>query len=177
MNFIDSKGRLFGKLSLLDLGAALVILLVVIGIFFFPGTSGTGVAQLDVKQQAIEVDLIVQGLRIRDPKLLERELETRKTTDVIIRNQPYGRVDVKSVELLPKTVYVPLADGRVVAKPDPRPEEQYKTDWLITIGGQAQVTSTGPVLGNNKVKIGTPIELEGMDYNFNASVIDVRILE
>ncbi|MEM7581704.1 MAG: DUF4330 domain-containing protein, partial [Cyanobacteria bacterium P01_A01_bin.80] len=36
MKIIDSKGRLFGKLSILDLAAAGVILLVVIGVFFFP---------------------------------------------------------------------------------------------------------------------------------------------
>jgi len=33
MNLLDSKGRLFGKFSLLDIGAALVILLTIIGIF------------------------------------------------------------------------------------------------------------------------------------------------
>jgi len=49
MAILDSKGRLFGKVSILDLGAALVILLVVVGIFFFPGTSGS-VAQLNGKK-------------------------------------------------------------------------------------------------------------------------------
>jgi hypothetical protein len=40
MQLLDSKGRLFGKFSLLDIGAALVILLTIIGIFVVPGTSG-----------------------------------------------------------------------------------------------------------------------------------------
>jgi len=40
MKILDSQGRLFGKVSILDFGAALVILLVLVGIFFFPGTSG-----------------------------------------------------------------------------------------------------------------------------------------
>ncbi|MFM7790507.1 MAG: DUF4330 domain-containing protein, partial [Microcystis panniformis] len=38
MKLLDSKGRLFGKFSLLDIGAALVILLTIIGIFVVPGT-------------------------------------------------------------------------------------------------------------------------------------------
>jgi hypothetical protein len=46
---------------------------------------------------------------------------------------------------------------------------------LITLAGQATLTKDGPVLGNSKIKIGTPVELEGSNYNFNASVIDVRI--
>ncbi|MDZ4875046.1 MAG: hypothetical protein CLLPBCKN_004442 [Chroococcidiopsis cubana SAG 39.79] len=33
MKILDSQGRLFGKVSLLDIGAALVIFLVVVGIF------------------------------------------------------------------------------------------------------------------------------------------------
>ncbi|MFM6063648.1 MAG: DUF4330 domain-containing protein [Microcystis panniformis] len=37
------------------------------------------------------------------------------------------------------------------------------------------MTKDGIVLGNNKIKIGTPLELEGFNYNFNASIIDIRI--
>jgi len=33
MKILDSQGRLFGKVSILDFGAALVILLVLVGIF------------------------------------------------------------------------------------------------------------------------------------------------
>ena len=63
MKIIDSKGRLFGKVSILDLGAAGVILLAVAGIFFFPGTSVIpGVAQSNVKP--IEVEVLVRGLTV-----------------------------------------------------------------------------------------------------------------
>ena len=65
MKILDSQGRLFGKVSILDLGAALVILLVLVGIFFFPGTSGS-VAQVGVTTKPIEVDLVVRGLNVRD---------------------------------------------------------------------------------------------------------------
>ncbi|MGB3768575.1 MAG: DUF4330 domain-containing protein, partial [Phormidesmis sp.] len=41
MAILDSKGRLFGKLSLLDLGAALAILMVIFGIFIYPGATGS----------------------------------------------------------------------------------------------------------------------------------------
>ncbi|MFM7561058.1 DUF4330 domain-containing protein, partial [Cylindrospermopsis raciborskii] len=46
---------------------------------------------------------------------------------------------------------------------------------LLTLEGKAQVTDNGPVLGNSKVKIGMPFELEGFNYNFKASVIDIRL--
>jgi len=175
MTILDSKGRLFGKISILDLGAALVILLVIVGIFFFPGTSGS-VAQLpgSTGEKAVEVDLIVRGLSVRNPEDLMTQFEEQKTTNIVIRNQPYGQVDIKNVEELPRLVIVPQPDGSAKALADPRPNT-FSTDMLITLGGKATITDDGPVLGNSKIKIGTPVELEGKDYNFNASVIDVRV--
>jgi hypothetical protein len=171
MAILDSKGRLFGKVSILDLGAALVILLVVVGIFFFPGTSGS-VAQLS-GTKPIEVDVIVRGLSVRNPVALQNQFREEKKTKIIIRNQQYGQVDIKSVKELPSTVVVPQPDGSVKALPDPR-GNVYSADMLMTLGGQGTITKDGPVLGNIKIKIGTPVELEGTDYNFKASVIEVR---
>ena len=176
MTILDSKGRLFSKVSILDIGAALVMLLVVVGIFFFPGTSGS-VAQIGGGSKPVEVDVIVRGLSIRDPQVIVDEFDESGQTSIVIRNQPYGRVDVKSVELLGRQVIVPQPDGSVKALPDPRGEKAFATDLLLTLGGDAQITENGPVLGNSKLKIGTPIELEGMTYNFRGSAIAVRILD
>lgn len=172
MAMLDSKGRLFGKVSILDLGAALVIVLVVVGIFFFPGTSGS-VAQLS-GTKPVEVDVIVRGLSVRDPQALLNQFREQKKTNIIIRNQPYGQVDIKSVQELQRTLAVPQPDGSVRELADPR-SNSFSTDMLMTLGGQATITRDGPVLGNSKIKIGTPVELEGIDYNFNASVIQVRM--
>lgn len=174
MAILDSKGRLFGKVSILDLGAACIILLVLVGIFFFPGTTGS-VAQLQ-GTKPIEVDVLVRGLSILDPEALLQEFQEEKKTNIIIRNQPHGQVDIKSVRQLPRTVLVPQPDGSVKALPDPR-TDTYSTDMTITLGGNAQITENGAVLGNNKIKIGTPVELEGKNYDFNASVIDIRFLK
>jgi hypothetical protein len=173
MKILDTQGRILGKFSILDLGAALVILLVIVGIFFFPGTSGS-VAQVGVPTKPVEVDLLVRGLSIRQPQDLLKEFQTKKKTNIIIRNQPYGQVDVKAVRELPRTLVIPQPDGTAKAVPDPRPDN-FSTDMLITLTGKAQITKNGPVLGNSKLKVGTPVELEGFDYNFNSSVIDVRV--
>ena len=174
MKILDSQGRLFGKVSILDFVAALVILLVVVGIFFVPGTT-TSVAQIGATVKPVEVDLIVRGLNVRDPQaLLEKGFQAGKKTNVIIRNQPYGQIDIKSVRPLPRTVNVPQPDGSVKALPDPK-TDSFNLDMLVTLDGKAQITKNGPVLGNSKLKIGIPIELEGFNYDFNATVIDVRL--
>lgn len=176
MKLLDAKGRLFGKLSLLDLGAALIILMVLVGVFFYPGTSGS-VAQVGAVTKPIEVDVMVRGLTVSDPEALYQTLKTSGTTNVIIRNQPYGEVAIKDVRLLPRSVAVPQPDGSVKSFPDPRPELNYTMDMLITLTGDAQVTEDGPVFGNSKVKIGTQIEIEGELYDFYTSTVGVRILE
>jgi hypothetical protein len=174
MAILDSKGRLFGKINLLDLGAVLVILLVIFSIFIFPGTSGS-VAQVGAKTVPIEVDLAVRGLNVRDPQqLFANGLQKGGKTNVIIRNQPYGQIAIKSIQQLPRTINVTQPDGTVKELPDPK-TNNFSTDILMTLEGKAQLTANGPVLGNSKVKIGMPFELEGFNYNFNATVIDVRL--
>jgi hypothetical protein len=174
MAILDSKGRLFGKINLLDLGAALVILLVIVGIFIFPGTSGS-VAQVGAKTVPIEVDLVVRGLNIRDPEqLFKQGFKNGGKTNVIIRNQPYGQIGIKSIQELDRMLTIPQPDGSVKELPDPR-KNNFSTDFILTLQDKATVTKDGPVLGNNKVKIGMTFELEGFNYNFNASVIDIRL--
>ena len=176
MKILDSQGRLYGKVSILDLGAGLVILLVVVGIFFFPGTSGS-VAQVGVTTKPVEVDLIVRGLNVRDPQQLANQgFKKDGKTNIIIRNQPHGQIDIRAVQQLPRTILVPQPDGSLKELPDPR-ANQFSTDMLLTLGGNAQITNNGPVIGNSKLKIGTPVELEGFNYNFNSTVIDIRILK
>lgn len=176
MAILDSQGRLFGKISILDIGAALIMLLVAAGIFLFPGSSGS-VAQLGVETKPVEVDVMVRGLTVASPQEFVNEIRNAGKTNIIIRNQPYGEVDVKTVKELPRTVAAPQPDGSLRAIPDPRPELDYTVDMLITLGGDAQIVDSGPVLGNNKIKIGTPLEIEGLTYRFNTSVVGVRILQ
>jgi hypothetical protein len=169
---VDSKGRLFGKVSILDVGAACVILLVLVGIFLFPGTTGS-IAQVNATKP-IEVDVIVRGLSVLDPELVIQEFNKTKKANIIIRNQPYGQVDIINAKQLPRNLVVPQPDGSPKVFPDPR-TDSYSVDLLMTLGGKAQITKDGPVLGNNKIKIGVPIELEGFNYDFNATVIALRI--
>lgn len=167
MAIVDSQGRLFGKVSILDLGAGLVILLVIIGVLI-PGT--TGVAQLGSTTKPVEVDVVIRSVGATNL------LKSGDKTNIIIRNQPYGEVKIKNVRELPRNVPVPQPDGAIKALPDPRPEAGLTRDYLVTVAGTARITKDGPVLGNNKIKIGTKIELEGFTYDFaDLNVIDVRL--
>ncbi len=174
MKIIDSKGRIFGLINVFDLGAALVILGVIIGIFFIPGNTGGSVAQVGDAAQ-VEIDLLVRGLTVKNPDTLYKNMKENQKTSIIIRNQPYSQIQIKDVVQLPRTTNVPQPDGSVLALNDPRPEINFIQDMLITLEGDAQITEEGAVFAQQKVKIGTVLELDGATYNFKGSVVDVRI--
>jgi hypothetical protein len=48
-------------------------------------------------------------------------------------------------------------------------------DFILTMTGKAQVTTSGVVIANSKIKLGTPIEVEGSDYNLMGSVVGLRV--
>jgi hypothetical protein len=176
VKIIDSKGRLFGKVSILDLAAACVILLVVIGIFFFPGTPLTKSIVAQTNMKPIEVQVLVRGLSAANLDDLLQEFKEEKKTDIVIRNQPAGSIDIIGAKRLPRTTPVPQPDGTVKALDDPRPEVNMIHDMILTLGGKAEVTSSGVVLGGSKkVKIGTSIQLQGDLYDFNGTVIAVNV--
>ncbi|MGF1588117.1 MAG: DUF4330 domain-containing protein [Pleurocapsa sp.] len=178
MKIIDSKGRLFSKLSILDLAAACVILLVVVGVLFFPGTPITNNLVAQTKQQPIEVKLLVRGLSVANYDALAQEFEREKQADIVIRNQPAGKVNIVSSEVLPRTTAVPQPDGTVKALPDPRPEIEMIRDILVTLNSRAEVTNTGYVLdGSKKIKIGSSIQLQGNIYDFSGTVVAIDTKE
>jgi hypothetical protein len=169
MAIVDSKGRLFGKVSLLDIGAALLVLLVIVGVLL-PSLTG---AQLSSNVKPVEVDVVIRSVGSQDPKTLLKEGDK---TSLIIRNQPFGDIKIKTVRELPRNVAVPQPNGSLKALPDPRPEAALTKDFLVTVAGDANMTKNGPLLGNNKIKTGTKIELEGFTYDFSdLYVIDVRV--
>lgn len=175
MKILDSQGRLFGKLSILDIGALLIVILVAVGIFFFPGTSGGSVAQVGgASVKTVEIDAIAIGLKGTNFQDL---FKAGDKINVVIRNQPSGQITIKDVKTITRTLAVPQPNGSLKALPDPREEESFSRNMRFTLEGKGQITENGPVLGNMKVKIGTTLELEGKKYIFNASVIDVRIKE
>jgi Domain of unknown function (DUF4330) len=135
MPILDRQGRLFGKFSLLDIGAVLVMLFVVAGIFLSPGSTGKINGQ--DKPQAVEADVIVRGLNVLSPEALMTQFSPGNKLSFVIRNQPAGQVDIKKVRQLDRTLAVPQSDGSVKPMKDPRPDSY---SMIITVTGNGQKT-------------------------------------
>lgn len=172
MAILDRQGRLFGKISILDLGAIAAVLLALVGLFLVPGNNGNSIAQIATAEtKPVEVEIMVRGLTVIDPDDL---VKAGEKTDIIIRNQPRGQVEIKTVKVLVPKIAVPKLDGTVVALPDPRLADTYVRDFAIVLAANAKVTSDGVIFGSDKVKVGTPVDIEGAKYIMRGSVMSVR---
>jgi hypothetical protein len=174
MALLDKKGRLFGKISVLDVGLAFILLLVLVGSLLVPGRSGQSMVQAQLSSKSVEVEALVIGLNASKATDIIKEGEK---VSILIRNQPYGETKLIKIQQLPRTVTASQPDGTVKAFPDPRPESKYSNNLVLTLEGKGHLTNDGPVLGNVPVKVGVPIDLDGKLYSFRASVVAVRVKE
>ncbi len=169
MSLIDQKGRLWGRINVIDLGAVVIIMAALIGIFLLPGKQAGGVVQIGPGETlGVEVDMIARGVSGRSLEPFQQP-----KADLIIRNQPYGQVEVVQVEDVTREIPLVFPDGEVRAFPTP---DAYRLDLVFTLRGEGRTTEDGIILGNNKVKIGVPLEIETFDYNIRGTVMDVRVL-
>jgi uncharacterized membrane protein len=170
--FFDKQGRIGGKVSLLDVMAFALILLVLVGVILVPGNGGYSIAQLlTAETKPVQVEMVVRGLSARDPQNL---IKAGDTVSVIIRNQPRGEVTVSSVVFIEPKVLVPFGNGATKSLPDPRAQETFQTDATIVLAGSAKITNDGVIFGNEKVKVGTGIDIEGARYILRGSTMAVR---
>lgn len=169
---IDRQGRIFGRVSVVDLTAIAIIGVSGIGLFFVPSNNGTSIAQvLTAETKTVEVQMMVRGLTVLEPEQL---IKAGETPNVIIRNQPRGKVRIKAVRLLVPQIPVPKLDGTVVTVPDPRLKDTFSRDFVITLTASAKITADGVVLDGDKIKVGTPLEIESAKYVMRGSVMSVR---
>lgn len=172
MALLDRQGRLFGKFSILDIGAIATILIVLIGLLIVPGNGGSSIAQmLSAENKTVQVDMNVRGLSATNPQNL---LKIGDKVKIIIRNQPRGEVTIKKVEISTPKIVAAKADGTAVYFDDPRAISTSQSDLAITLEATAQITNDGAVFANEKVKVGTSIDIEGPKYIIRGSAMAVR---
>jgi hypothetical protein len=173
MSILDRQGRLFGKVSILDIGAALVIGIAILGILLIPAGNSSSPVVGGGKTEIAEIDVVVRGLNVLDPKKLAADFQPGQKLSFVVRNQPTPPVEIRSMRFLDRLLIAPQSDGSLKALADPR-LDSFSVDMLVTVQGEGQATDGGFTVGGTKVKIGSAVEIDQKNYNFNASVIDVR---
>ena len=160
--------------NLIDLGAAAAVLLAVGGVVWSPKLSGA-VASATGAMQPVTVTVDVRGVPSADPASLIKSAAAEGKVAIVIRNQPHGTVTIERVIPLERRLTILTPDGRIVTAPDPNQKVFGSFDGRFVLRGEGRKTSGGVVFGNQTIKIGAPVELEGANYRFNGTVTDLKV--
>ena len=162
------------RFSLVDAGAAAAVLLAAAGVIWSPKLSGA-VARATGGLVPVTVMVDVRGVPVADPAALVNAAREGGKVAIVIRNQPHGSVPVEQVIPLQRRLAAVLPDGKVVSAPDPNQDQFPSLDARFVLRGEGRKGADGMVFGNQNLKIGAPIELEGTDFRVTGSVTGLKV--
>jgi len=162
------------RFSLVDAGAAAAVVLAAAGVIWSPKLSGA-VARATGGLVPVTVMVDVRGLPVADPASVISAAREAGKVAIVIRNQPHGSVPVEQVIPLQRRLAAVLPDGKVVSAPDPNQNQFPSLDARFVLRGEGRKGADGVVFGNQNLKIGAPIELEGSDFRINGSVTGLKV--
>ncbi|MFM8260562.1 MAG: DUF4330 domain-containing protein [Vulcanococcus sp.] len=162
------------RFGLVDAGAALAVLLAAGGVIWSPKLGGA-VARATGGVQPVTVLVDVRGVPAADPQGLVAAARAGGKVAIVIRNQPHGSVMVSNVIPLQRRLSVLQPDGRVLSAPDPNQQVFGTLDARFVLQGEGRKGADGVVFGNQNLKIGAPIELEGSTFRVSGSVTGLRL--
>ena len=162
------------RFSLVDAGAAVAVVLAAAGVIWSPKLSGA-VARATGGLVPVTVMVDVRGVPVADPASLISAAREAGKVAIVIRNQPHGSVPVEQVIPLQRRLAAVLPDGKVVSAPDPNQNQFPSLDARFVLRGEGRKGADGVVFGNQNLKIGAPIELEGSDFRINGSVTGLKV--
>jgi len=162
------------SLSVVDAAAVLVVVAAAGGVLWSPKLSNT-VALATGALKPVEVMVDVRNTSAADPDALVREALDAGRTTLVIRNQPAGTAELVRVDDIRRRLTAVQPDGRVVVADDPNKDFYGMLNARFVLKGDATVSPSGVVMAGTKLKVGTPVELEGRTYRVNGTVSGVTI--
>ena len=149
----------------------IVLVCVLVGILTFAGKRATSSKQIEGTSN-VEIEVFFKGITLsaENSPFVEGD-----ETFVTIRNVPYTKLKITKVTHQRRQAIVATGNQQkpLVLVDDLTSPLQY--DFLVTIVDEGKMTKDGIVVGGNKMKMGLPVTLEGVDYRFNGIVSNVTL--
>ena len=162
------------RFSLVDAGAAAAVLLAAAGVVWSPKLSGT-VARATGGLVPVTVMVDVRGVPVANPDSVVDAAREAGKVAIVIRNQPHGSVPLEQVIPLQRRLSAVLPDGKVVSAVDPNQDQFPSLDARFVLKGEGRRGADGVVFGNQNLKIGAPVELEGPTFRVTGSVTGLQV--
>ena len=131
------------------------------------------VARATGSVKPVEVSVDVRHLQVVDSKAFLEGIREEGAVSIVIRNQPAGRVALLSVEDISRPLTQLLPDGTVLEAEDTSPARGLHARFRLK--ADAETGPSGVVFGGTKLKVGSPVELEGRLYRVNGVVSGVAL--
>ncbi len=155
------------QFTLLDGLAALAALMALGGAIWSPKLAN-GLARATGSMETVELAVDVRHLYLDQPETFFETARNEKSVSMVIRNQPAGRLQLLDVEDITRPLLDLLPDGTIVEASDPTAGRPIHARFQLQ--AEAETSSSGVVVAGTKLKIGTPVELEGRLYRVSGVV-------
>lgn len=166
MKIVDEKGKLFGKINLIDLLA----ILVVIAALVFAVVKFTGGEEDAVIGSTSKLTYVAQVSSVT-PEIyeeLQRQMELCGGKDQLMANGEMVDAYVTDISAVPHVNYTALEDGTIFASPDTGADIRY--DVSFTVEAQIDNPTTSKV-GTQEVRVGKTHILKTTHFEFSYSTI------
>ena len=162
--------KMLKKLRPLDIIIILIVLIaLIVGAVTFAGKRATSSNQIEASTK-VDIEVYFRGVVVTSNN---SPFETGDETFITIRNVPYTKLKITNVNYDRKKVMMPTSTGGYKVVDDVTSPFNY--DFLLTVEDDAKITKDGAVVGGNKIKIGLPVTLEGVDYRLNGIVSNISV--
>ena len=162
--------KMLKKLRPIDIIIILIVLIaLIVGAVTFAGKRATSSNQIEASTK-VDIEVYFRGVVVTSNN---SPFETGDETFITIRNVPYTKLKITNVNYDRKKVMMPTSTGGYKVVDDVTSPFNY--DFLVTVEDDAKITKDGAVVGGNKIKIGLPVTLEGVDYRLNGIVSNISV--
>jgi hypothetical protein len=161
------------RFGLVDVAAIGAVLVAAVGVVWSPKLSST-VAQATGGLVPVTVLVDVRGIPVADPEGLIEASRREGRVAIVIRNQPHGSVSVEEIIPLERQLAALQPDGSVVTATAPSGAFP-NLDARFVLQGQGRRGEGGVVFGNQSIKVGAPVEIEGDTFRVTGTVTGIQL--
>ncbi len=152
--FLDDRGRLFGKVNIVDL----IVLLVIIAVVVFAVVRMTGSSS---KTVPVRVTYVVEAVR-------QATVSALQAKGTVTDDGGTGLGKVQDVVVTPTLVEVPTSDGGLKAVESP-----VFSDVSIVVLGSGRVSGSTVRIGSVPMRVGKKVTLVGTGYEVQTVIMGV----
>ena len=152
--FLDDRGRLFGKVNIVDL----IVLLVIIAVVVFAVVRMTGSSS---KTVPVRVTYVVEAVR-------QATVSALQAKGTVTDDGGTGLGKVQDVVVTPTLVEVPTSDGGLKAVESP-----VFSDVSIVVLGNGRVSGSTVRIGSVPMRVGKKVTLVGTGYEVQTVIMGV----